>query len=264
MRTTSLVVALLCASACATPPRPAVPLGSDDPRPAAFLAQWNVTARARKALRGRAHLVVDGDVQVRGNQILVLERPARLRVEVLGFLNQTAAVIATDGERFEVLRTGDRSYDTGEVRPDLLWREAHLALTPSEAVELLLGGPTLDPELEPMRAVENVGDDGEWVRMDLVGADHRVRRRVAFDAAARLREFEVLDDDGAVRWRAQFDDYAAVDGASFAHSIVLDVAAGAAHVEISLRDVELNPDLPPGLFRIRPPEEGLSPEGNAG
>jgi hypothetical protein len=264
MRTTSLVVAILCASACATPTRPPIPLGSGDPRPAAFLAQWDGTARARRALRGRVHLVVDGEVQVRGNQIVVLERPARLRVEVLGFLNQTAAVIATDGERFEVLRMGDRSYDTGEVHPELLWREAHLALTPQEAVELLLGGPTFDLELEPMRAVGNVGDDGEWVRMDLVDADHRVLRRIAFDAAARLREFEVWNDDGAVRWRAQFDDYAAVDGVSFAHSIVLDVAAGAAHVEISLRDVELNPELPPGVFRLRPPVEAHSPEGNAG
>jgi hypothetical protein len=263
MRTTPLVVALLCTSACVTP-RAAIPLGPGDPRPAAFVAQWNATAHGRHALRGRAHLVVDGDVRVRGNQIVVLERPAQLRVEVLGLLNQTAAVIATDGERFEVLRVGDRSYDTGEVDSQLLWREAHLALTPSEAVALLLGAPAFDPDLVPARAVENVGDGGEWVRMDLVDAEQRVRRRAAFDAAARLREFEVLEDDGTVRWRAQFDDYATVDGASFAHSIVLDVTAGAAHVEISLRDVELNPELSPDVFRLRPPAEAVSPRRNAG
>jgi len=263
MRKTLWVFAVLLFSACTTP-RPVIPLDSGDPRPAAFLSQWNANARARKALRGRAHLVVDGEVKVRGDQIVVLERPARMRVEVLGLFNQTAAVIATDGERFEVLRTGDRSYDTGDVHPDLLWREAHLALTPSEAVELLLGSPMLEPEWEPAGAVGNVGDDGEWVRMDLVDADRRIRRRMAFDAAARLREFEVLDDGGAVVWRARFGDYAPVGTFSVAHSIVLDVAAGDTHVEISLRDVEMNPEIAPAVFRIRPPVEAIAPEGNAG
>jgi hypothetical protein len=263
MWTKLLALAALGLSACATP-RPAIPLDSGDPRPAAFLSQWNENARARNALRGRAHLAVDGDVRLRGNQIVVLERPARMRIEVLGLLNQTAAVIATDGERFEILRTADRSYDTGEVRPDLLWREAHLALTPHEAVELMLGGPTLDVEFAPARAMGNVGDDGEWVRMDLVDADRRVRRRIAFGAASELREFEVLDDRCDVVWRAQFGDYAPVGEVPFAHSIVLDVSVGAAHVEIELRDVELNPELAPGIFRIRPRAETVGQEGNAG
>ena len=193
----------------------------------------------------------DGEVRIRGNEIVVLERPARMRVEVLGFLNQTAAVVATDGERFEIFRSGDRSYETGEVHAQLLWQEAHLALTPEEAVEVLLGVPALGAGLVPGRAV----DAGEGlIRMDLVDAERRVRQRVAFDATSRLREFEVVGDDGAVAWRAGFDDYASIDGVPFAHTIVLDVTAGVAHVEISLRDVELNPELPPDIFRLRAPE----------
>jgi len=264
-RAALLVVATLCASACATPRAP-VPLAPTDPRPARFLSQWSETVLSRHALRGRAHLVIDGDVRARGNQIVVLERPARMRVEVLGLFNQTAAVIATDGEQFEVLHTDDRSYYAGAAAPDLLWREAHLALTPRETVELLLGGPPVDPALSPVRAVSNVGDDGdgEWVRMDLVDADQRVRRRIAFDSEAQLRQLEVLEMDGSVRWRATFGDFSAVAGAPFAHSIVLDVTAGSAHVEISLRDVELNPELPPGVFRIREPAEATVAPGAAG
>jgi len=59
--------------------------------------------------------------------------------------------------------------------------------------------------------------------------------------------------------------WAQADGdTAFAHSIVLDVAADGTHVEISLRDVELNPELPPGIFRIRAPAEATAPEGNRG
>jgi outer membrane lipoprotein-sorting protein len=262
-RAALLVVALLFASACRTAV-PAIPLAEDDPRPAAFLAQWDEAARERRALRGRARLAVDGgggDVRIRSSQIVALERPARLRVEVQGFLNQTAAVIATDGERFEIFRSADRSYETGTVHPALLWQEAHLALTPEQAVEVLLGAPAPGAGLAPARAVD--AGDGR-IRMDLVDAERRARGRAAFDAAARLREFEVVGDDGAVLWRAQFDDYAAIDGVAFAHTIVLDVTAGASHVEISLRDVELNPELPPGIFRLRAPAGTEALEGEEG
>jgi hypothetical protein len=251
-RAALLVALLLVVSACRTV-IPAIPLAPDDPRPAAFLALWEEAAQERRSLRGRARLAVDGgdgDIRIRSDEIVVLERPARLRVEVQGFLNQTAAVIATDGERFEIFRSGDRSYETGMVHPALLWQETHLALTPEEAVEVLLGAPAPGAGLVPAGAVD-VGEG--LIRMDLVDAERRVRRRAAFDTAARLREFEVVGDDGAVLWRARFDDYAAVDGVPFAHAIVLDVTAGVTHVEISLRDVELNPELPPDIFRLRAP-----------
>jgi hypothetical protein len=262
-RTALIALALLAASACRTV-IPAVPLAPDDPRPAAFLVGWDEAARERRSLRGRAHLAVDGDdggIRIRSDEIVVLERPARLRVEVQGFLHQTAAVITTDGERFEIFRIDDRSYETGRVHPALLWQEAHIALTPEEAVDVLLGAPALGAGLAPARAVD-VGEG--LIRMDLVDAERRVRRRVAFDRTARLREFEVVGDDGAVLWRARFDDYAAVDGVPFAHDIVLDVAAGATHVEISLRDVELNPALPPDIFRVRAPVATRALEGEGG
>lgn len=262
-RAALLALALLAASACRTV-IPAIPLAPDDPRPAAFLAQWDEAVQERRSLRGRARLAVDsdgGDVRIRGKEIVVLERPARMRVEVQGFLNQTAAVIATDGERFEIFRSDARSYETGTVHPALLWQEAHLALTPEEAVEVLLGAPAPGAGLVPARAVD-VGEG--LIRMDLVDAEGRVRRRAAFDTAARLREFEVIGGDGAVLWRAQFGDYAPVDGVPFAHAIVLDVAAGVTHVEISLRDVELNPELPPDIFRLRAPEKPAAPEREGG
>jgi len=201
-------------------------------------------------MRGRAHLAVDGEVRIRADQIVVLERPARLRVEVLGLLNQTAAVITTDGDRFEVFRSRDRSYDTGPVHPRLLWQEAHLALTPEEAVSVLLGAVVFGPGQAPVRAA-SIGD--RRVRVDLVDTEQRLRRRAVFDAAARLRELVVYDGAGAARWTARFDDYAEVSGVPFAHHIVLDVSMGSSRVEISLRDVELNPELPPGIFHLRAP-----------
>jgi hypothetical protein len=82
---------------------------------------------------------------------------------------------------------------------------------------------------------------------------------VTFDSEGRLRTFEALDDSGAVLWDARFDEYRDVGGSPFAHSIGLDVRSGKTRAEITFRNVELNPDLPPGMFRLFPSREGDPP-----
>jgi len=260
LRRALFVIACVLPVACKTA-LPVTPLPAGDPRPAALLTRWDRSAAGRHAMRGRAHLAVDGEVRIRADQIVVLERPARLRVEVLGLLNQTAAVIATDGERFEVFRSRERSYEAGPVHPGLLWQEAHLALTPEEAVSLLLGALVFGPDSQPVRAAA-IGD--RRVRVDFVDAQQGLRRRAVFDTAARLRELVIFDGAGDPRWTARFEDYAPVSGVPFAHRIVLDVSTGASRVEISLRDVELNPDLPPGIFQLRAPVAGSAASRSGG
>jgi len=254
---------LLCwATACVTPIS-FQPLPPGDLQPARLLDDWAERASQRQRLRGLARLAVDrqdGSVQLRGKQLVILERPSRLRVEILGFLNQSLAVIATDGEGFEVYRAEDQSYATGEVDEHLLWNEAGIDLSPEEAVAVLLGVPIS----EPLPAPANAARDGKGqVRIDLPDAEGSVVQRVTFDPAGNLRVFEVLDDSGAVVWAAQFDAYRDVDGSAFAHSIEVDVRSGMTHAEIAFRNVELNPDLPPETFRLYPGGTGGPPSADA-
>jgi hypothetical protein len=256
VRRLALVAAAgLAVGACRTPLPRLEPLSPDDPRPAALLAEWTRGAEARRGLRGRARIAVDSEdgVHLRGRQILVLERPARLRVEILGLLGQTLAVLVTDGDRFELFDTQDRSYETGEVTPALLWEQVHLALSPAEAIDLLLGAPVPDGDLHPVAAFSD-GEGG--VRVDLADARGTVRRRAGFDVRGRLEWAEALDGREQRLWRAEFGDYAPVEGVDFAHDVALEVAAGQTRAEISLRDVELNPELPPDIFRLRAPALG--------
>lgn len=250
VRAALFVVALVSALACRTIP-PAVPLSADDPLPAALLERWEAEAASRRALRGRVHLAVDSEAGgLAGRQIVVLERPAKLRVEVLGLLSQTTAVITTDGDRFEVFRVGDRSYETGRVHADLLWREARLALAPADAIAVLLGAPVPGADLVPANAVRTHED---WIEVDLVDDAGRRRQRASFDRGERLRSFAVFGDDGSTRWRVVFDDYAPVGASQLPHAIVLDVSRGATHAEIALKDLELNPTLSGELFQLRAP-----------
>ena len=259
-----LVLLSAVASGCRTPVPSYAVLPADDPRPARLLTAWSQSAEARQAMRGRARIAVDGAdgaFRLRGRQRVVLERPARLRVEILGLLGQTAAVLVTDGNRYELLRAGDRSYESGEVHPDLLWQQVWIALTPEEAIDVLLGVPAPDPSLVPTAAWADAAGN---VRLELRDGDGNLRRRAVFDAEGRLKRLEVFEIGGQRRWQATFDDYKPVDGTPFAHRVVLDVNAGGTHAEVELRDVELNPPLRPDIFRLRAPALSGSVPGEGG
>jgi hypothetical protein len=246
----ALLAAPLLVAACRTL-SPAVPLPADDPRPQAYLAAWGAWAEERRSLRGVVRLAVDGDaLRLRSRQVLVAERPSRLRVEVQGLLNQTIAVLVTDGERYELLRAEVRAIERGPVHAGLLWEVAGLALTPREAVELLLGAPQLDTSLRVAAARQTPGGE---VSLDLVDPAGEVRQRVAFDRDARLRGFE-RREDGHRLWSARYDEYEPVGATAFAHAIALELAGGI-QAELRLRGVELNPTLPADIFQL-PPLDG--------
>jgi hypothetical protein len=243
--------------------KPASRLPEDDPRPAALLDAWRADSMRRNALQGLARLAVDapgagadgGDLSIRTKQRLWLERPARMRVEVLGFLDTTVAVLTTDGERYALFRTEDHHYEQGPVYPGLLWDVARLDLTPDEAVEAILGALAADAEVTrgPAYLV------GERLRIELTDRDSGARE-VEFGAGGELRRLAQLDAEGELVWEASYGDFATVGGTPFARTVALRSAEGRARAEVVLRSVELNPDIPPDIFRLESPDEGVSAE----
>lgn len=254
MRLTARIglVALLVAGCRALPVAELAPLAPDDPRPRVLLASLDERAAERHALRGRAHLAVDsddGDVQLRGSQILAVARPDRLRVEVQGFLSQTQAVLVTDGGAFQLLVPAEGAFHSGPVYPGLLWQVARIDLEPVQVVELVLGTPLPDHRL-PLRRALATPEGG--VRLELSDAAGSRRETLAFDAEGRLRRLE-RHAGGERLWQVRFDEYAPIAGTPFAHRIALDFEHSGTRVELSLRDVELNPELPEALFRLEGP-----------
>lgn len=252
-------VALLAAG-CRTASPPAVPLPPDDPRPAALLAALEERGEALRALRGVAELAVDGPGgSLRSKQVLVAERPARLRVEVLGFLSQTVALLATDGETYDLFQVKERRFEHAPVRPGLLWEVAGIDLAPDEAVRVLLGVP----DLEALEAAGAVALPEGWVGVLLADARGRRRRGVEFDAAGSLRRITSWSEAGVLAWDARYDALEAVGGTPFAREIAIDFPATGVEARIELSRVDLNPALAPGVFEIQPPA-GVSSSGAPG
>jgi len=132
------------------------------------------------------------------------------------------------------------------VSEDLLWNVAHLALTPADAVEVILGAPRLAEGLSPGAAFD--AGDGR-IRIALLDAAGVLRRQVEFDAEGNLRWLQERRAD-AVVWEVRFDDYAPVAGAPVAHQLSIRAHHAEARALLRLADVELNPVLSPSIFRI--------------
>jgi hypothetical protein len=194
-------------------------------------------------------------------QLLAVERPARLRVEVLGLLNQRIAVLATDGERYDLYRSESGAVESGEIRPSVLWEVAGVPLTPEEAVGVLLGAPRMPLAGGTITGAVESAD--ARVRFEIRGPDP-YRLTLEFDSRGFLSLYEMSGPEG-ILYAVRYRDYREVAGTGFAHHVELDFPISQVHAELSFRGVELNPVFPESVFRLQLPERVFSPpEGSSG
>ena len=250
-RAAAALLAASVLSACRSIPT-LPPLAPDDPRPAAFLAELAATGAARHALRAGARMSIEGQRRAGfAKQLLLLERPARLRLEVVGPFGQRVAVLATDGAHYDLYRAERPALESGEVHAGILFEVAGLALTPEEAVQLALGVPLFPSEGTPAaEAAAGLPDGGLRLTLEAPGGAEGLRRTLDFDAAGHLARYALEERGGALVFEARYGDYRDVGGSAFAHAIAVELPATQTHAEIEFQWVELNPRLSDDLFRL--------------
>ena len=234
------VLLLLLIVGCRTGPPPLVrtlgtPLAIDDPRADRALERHLARVAARPALRGLARLALEGpDFKLNRPQRIAVERPDRLRFEVLGLFDQLAGLLVVDGGGYGFFDASNGEVVRGEVRPTLLWELARIDLEAAEVVGLLLGAPT------PSAGAARAGvwlEPGGRLAIAFAWPEPDARRPAAchleagpalfepgcfldpsaveaggeiyfFDESDRLSELRVLEPEGRIRFRAVFEDYA--------------------------------------------------------
>lgn len=206
------------------------------------------TAKQRRSLRAEARFSLDApDLRFRRPERLVVARPAKLRVEVQGLFGQVAAVLATDGQRYQWFEASQRKIEEGVVDSALLWRLARIDLTPTQAVSLLLGAPAPLPGFDQV-AAELTGEGAVAV---LFSGPRGGSQRFVFDALGRPIEVSARAADGTRMWEARFAAYEQVDGSAFAHEVSLEFPRVNAHSSVHFRRVELNPALSAETFVLQ-------------
>ncbi len=202
----------------------------------------------RHALRGRSRVSLDGAVNGSfSKQVVLLERPARLRLEVIGLLNQRVAILATDGDRYALFRRESPELERGAVHPGVLWEVAGVPLTPELAVALLLGLPPVPEPDAPFYATR----DGGAVEVNFRGVGDSLRS-FHFDTLGRLVAFRLAGSKGELLLDVRYGDFRDVGDGSFAHNLELSFPEQEAKATVAFREVELNPEIAPELFELSP------------
>ncbi|MBJ20371.1 MAG: hypothetical protein GY910_20135 [bacterium] len=290
-----LLLALTIAGCRWSPPPPRLlasttgaPLAIDDARAERVLETYLDLIEGRRALRGSARVALSGpDFKLNRPQRVIVERPARLRFEILGLFDQLAAVLVTDGRRFGFFDAASGQISRGPVSAHLLWDLAKIDLSPEEAVGLLLGTPEPVPGLA--RSAVWLEPDGrialafawpleQWpghceadLRRGLVQRDCFVAEAALagggevffFDEGARLVELRSLESDGLVRFLVLFEQYEALEGGSgmvFPKRVTIRSPSAGSEARFDWKRVMLASELSDRLFRL--PEQRNSGRGD--
>jgi hypothetical protein len=235
----------LAGSGCRTTPEPFSPVGwaplaAGDPGPALRLASLRELAETRHALRATARASSEGPGGAGfSDELLLVERPASLRVEVIGLFQQRVLVLATDGARYELYRAEGPVTEEGAVHAGVLEEVAGLPLTPEAAVRLLLAAP-----LAPDAPAERVQQGAEGA-LRLGWPDQTLE----FDGAGRLVALAFHPDEHPVLY-ARWSDWRAQGTDAFPRRLELELPEAKTRWKLEFREVELDPALDPALFRL--------------
>jgi hypothetical protein len=228
--------ALVVLSGCALRTLPVREVRGEEQRIGEWIARVKSEGDARRALRADGQLRLAsprGKGAVR--EVIVAERPDRLRLESLNVLGQTQSVLVVDGGRFGWFEGGPIQY--GTEAEQVLRERLGLDLSADDVLEALFVDPPL--QLPLVSPVWGQGDE----RIVQVKT-HRVR----FGPGGDLLEVESLDAQGAVRWRAVYDRWREAEGGRYPFGVKLFIPSSDASAELELREVVLNSTLDPALF----------------
>ena len=214
-------------------------------------AGWqSIKAEARVTQWGRRG-------RIRGTVLMFLERPSRVRFDVMTQLGP-AAVLTSDGERFQLSDLREGTFLEGPTCPANIARLVGISLDADDVLRILTGETPMIEATE--RSIEC--RNGLYV-VTLVAADRTTQEitlsvdRADLDEAPErqrltLRRSSERGPDGKMRWEATYDDYIDVEGWSFPTSVRFVDQVNDADTSVRVKSISLNPDVPDEAFRQEP------------
>ena len=243
----TLVVALL--SACATRKSVSPPAVLDATLPTADQLLGALSARRQqlRSMRAMARLSYESpDESRRARQIILAQRPDRLRLEVLSPLG-AVFVLTTSSGRLAAYARGEATVYRGTASPANLERYTSVELPIAAAVDLLLATP-------PMDAAGQLVVSRDEAHIKLWEERDGAVRVTWFTPELEPVRFEQHDDHGHVLLRATFAAYTAVDGVRLPTHIAVETPPTQRSVTIELSEPEVNPPLADTLFALETPQ----------
>ncbi|MFW2387214.1 MAG: hypothetical protein ACN4G0_02690 [Polyangiales bacterium] len=252
---TALLVLCSVAFGCKSAPACPVQARTDAARAledhASRQAGWrSIKAEARVTQWGR-------NGRVRGTVLMFLERPNRVRFDVMTQVGP-AAILTSDGESFQLSDLREGTFLHGPTCPENIARLLGISVDAENVLRLLTGDtPTIEATGRSMQC-----RDGRYVVT--LSAEDGSTQEVAFsvnesdlgkapgEQRLTLRQSVERAPNGDKRWEATYDDYIEVDGQSFPTTVRFIDEVNDADTSVRVKSISLNPAVPEEAFRQVP------------
>ena len=174
---------------------------------------------------------------------IAAQEPGSLRVEIDGFFGNPVGLLATDGQRVQILDIDHGDFSEGAATAANLARLLPVALPPGDAVRLLLADPARLPvagavQLDPARCAYSLTLSGPEGATQTLYLDTESLALVGAVSGGLEVSYKKLTKIGAV---------------DFPQEIALRAADAKTTVELHYKDIQLNPTIDPSMFVIQPP-----------
>ncbi len=268
LRATRLVstILLVTVAGCGRLPKPRYPHEVAETALAQHVAQQERIA----SLRAEARVDQRGnDGRIRGTVLMFVVRPDRVRFDAMTQFGP-AAVLTSDGQRFELLDMRENRFLVGPTCPENIARLLGITLPAESVVRFLLGeSPRIVATSSRIEVVPGgyeitlSGEDGSTEVLELRVREADVEQPPEAQEL-RLVRAEVRGPEGRLQWRAEYEDYREVElpgGGEVPMPFVLRFEDPRNHRDVLVRfkAIEPNVEAPAGAFE-QPVPGGLTAE----
>jgi hypothetical protein len=210
-----------------------------------------------KTLEGTAKCRLrTGEGKTRLDALLVAEKPSRVRIEVMDFLDHLLFMILVRDDYLSTYSVSDNLYSRGRASPERVQDFLGIPLRAEEFVSVVLGSAFFVPIVDPLLRLTSQEGQDVLTAFDPTGA---LRYEVSVDGDGRPREILLLEsarqDEKAVGIRVTLWKYKKVDNFEFPFRIrVLHEGSGDSFL-LEYQEVGLNRVLLKDAFEFEPPTD---------
>jgi outer membrane lipoprotein-sorting protein len=213
---------------------------------AEFMQEWSENSARVTSVQGLAKVKVHSpDNKLNGTQVILAEKPDRLRAETLSPFGSPLLLLAADGDKLGVLLPSRNLYYTGAASPANLERFVRIPLRLADLVSVLLyQPPIIDARSE--EGFELV--EGGWLLIRR-GSSHR--QELTFNGERQLVEASYFDRDKLLMkiTYGKFDEA----GERFPLFFGIELPEQKTTASLEFSDPETNGKLKAGIFQLTPP-----------
>lgn len=211
-----------------------------------LIQEWSENSSKVSSVQGLAKVKVDTpEKSLNGTQVILAEKPNRLRAETLSPFGSPLLLLTADGETLRVSLPSRNVFYTGEATAANLGRFVRIPLRLTDLISVLLYQP---PIIDSLREEAFELQEGGWL---LVRYSSKRRQELTFNHARQLVEVRYYDRD-ELFLKIGYGEFAE-EGDSFPQLFGIELPKQQTTASLKFSDLETNGRLRPGIFQLVPP-----------